>query len=123
MKHETMPDSIFSKLLLKSKIDDDATLEVLGMNFSHNNWKAGFYLENDELFIDDFGYMEKGKWVQLEPTEKQRGLLVSRLKWAFSKMEQEELSRELYESEQLKDAIEYRKDPYSYNGVSRGDFY
>ena len=107
-----MKDEIFNKTIANAKFDKGCCISNFGFDCKYNNSEISFGVnENETVEIEDFGTMQKGKWLQDEPTESQMSVM--------QKMIDDKIANWEYEREEI-DAIDCE---YEYCGVSKKDFY
>ena len=107
-----MKDHIFNKTIATAKFDKGNGIHTFGFDCKHNNSEISFGInENETVEIEDFGTMQKGKWIQDKPTESQIAVM--------QKMIDKKIANWEYEREEI-DAIDCE---YEYCGVSKKDFY
>jgi hypothetical protein len=72
-KINSIPNSIFKKLIEKAECDTGSDKECIGFTAKHNNYEMSWYWSysfiSDDVIVGDYGRMIKGKWQILEPTE------------------------------------------------------
>lgn len=70
---------IMTALIKKSVCDTGDATDHIGFSAEHGKHSVNFYAdfsESDEIVVEDFGFMEKNVWKQLEPTPPQIDLMI-----------------------------------------------
>ena len=108
-----METKYFEKLIENLKLENSQ--DCIAFSAKYQNYEMSFYSnENDILILEDFGFMKKQKWVQLEPTKMQLAKLQSKIN-----EQREFLNNEPNEPEYDAD---FKGDYYDYFGVKQSDF-
>ena len=84
---KNLPKGIFQKLMenLKQESDD---LDNLGMRAKYKNWEISFHDEGNGVIVDDFGKLTNRKWVQYQPTKREREIMDMKLDDLYGELTQ-----------------------------------
>ena len=108
-----MEAKYFNKLITSLKLENDPN--CIAFSAKYQNYELSFYAdENDNVIVEDFGFMRRHNWVQLEPTKMQLAKMQTKIN-----EQREILNNEPNDPEYDAD---FKGDHYDYFGVKQSDF-
>jgi len=116
--------NLFTKILSKAQCDTGLDADCVGMTASYFQFTISFYGDGKNgyaLNVEDFGRMEKGGWIQYEPTTVQLDLLQKRLEAEVERIEQHIVSFEV--QDELIRQEEFYEEQYGHAGALYSKYY
>ncbi|MEM1337813.1 MAG: hypothetical protein AAF634_10085 [Bacteroidota bacterium] len=116
--------SLFATILSRATCDTGMDVDCIGITASYRHYTISFYgdrKDNYALMVEDFGKLDKGKWIQFEPTTEQLNCLEQRLEAEVERIEQHIVTLEHEELRRLQEEWYYQK--YGHPGALYSKFY
>lgn len=105
---ETLKEFTFNKLLKRSEIDTDSTIDHIVMVANYRKYRLVFAKSNAKYEVYEYGYMKKGHWYDLKPTYSQ----MAKMESVLDTQEDIMLHKERMEAEAMANAD--MRDTYSF---------